>query len=140
MTQCLFSIFDDHRRLVSLAADLERLIRAGAPAEHVRRAFCELADDAEAHFHQEERQMRCHHYPGLEEHTQEHARAVEWFREMRDKWAAEAASVEGTTAHDLLAFYRAWNHTHMTQLDAPLAEFVAIHPVWRHEAECSGCH
>lgn len=66
-----------HRQLVDVAADLEMGLALGVDKEIMNRVMRDLNAYAREHFATEERLMRRHGFPGLDEHVTQHQSFIE---------------------------------------------------------------
>ncbi len=120
-------IDQDHEQILLLAAEVERLILASAPAGEIRTKFHEMTEISLEHFIREETHMERCGYPGTAAHRREHAELGDWLVHIETALVEEGPSASAAAQQDVLAFFRAWIQRHLEMLDQPAVRYIASH-------------
>ncbi len=118
-------IDDDHEKILTLVAEVERSIAERASAQTLQQSFARLVEATVDHFRAEERGMQACGYPDLTVHRREHEEITEWLIHLRQSLMEETSgSVSNMTRAETVAFFRAWVEQHLLQFDAPAVRFI----------------
>lgn len=114
-----------HRQLLNCLDDLEASVRKGYGLAGACAAILSLEDYVSRHFHYEERFLRSHVYPKLDEHIEEH-------RKIRAQVAMYTQQVTegGDVSLELCLLLREWIITHIGIDDAEYAKLLRS-SAWR---------
>ncbi|AGC68546.1 hemerythrin-like metal-binding protein [Thermoclostridium stercorarium subsp. stercorarium DSM 8532] len=115
---------EQHKKLIDIGAKLEDMLYAGDSLDYydyIMETINELKDYADYHFTFEEKLMREHDYPELEEHRMEHL----YFIKRIDRLAMEDIdSRQVSVISETLDFLARWLFSHILNSDMKYADFL----------------
>jgi hemerythrin-like metal-binding protein len=100
-----------HSRVLSLGAEIESLMQAGANGEKLAEKFNDYVDLVREHFYEEERHLLAFHPEQFSEHVQQHKA----YQRSLFKLCAEPPKVIVLLAREILT---AWWVKHIAEVDA----------------------
>ena len=109
-----------HQHLISLINDSTLCLEKGAPQEEVAVILNDLVDYAWYHFNAEEKWMREHHYPQLEDHQLIHKDFSTKIIEFQNQFTDGNAAV----AEKLTTYLNFWLIDHIVICDSQYASFI----------------
>jgi len=118
------AVDEQHRKLIEIGAKLEDMLYAGDSLDYydyIMETINELKDYADYHFTTEEKLMREHNYPELEEHRMEHI----YFIKRIDKLAMQDIdSQQIGVISETLDFLARWLFSHILNSDMKYADYL----------------
>ena len=114
------SIDKDHERLVGIVNELDSAVNNNHGVDIISYILSELSDYVGYHFEHEEQFMRRYHYPGSEEHIQQHADLIKGL----DTLVYEFEAIPNAVTADTLEFLKHWLIDHVKGSDMKLGTFL----------------
>ncbi len=102
-----------HRKLVELVNQLFEALRAGKGNDVLATVLGSLVDYTQQHFAEEERMMRAHDYPGVDQHQAAHRALVERVADFQTRFNQGSATISS----DLFNFLKDWLLHHIKEQD-----------------------
>ena len=109
-----------HQALFRMAMELYAAMSTGQGTKVVARILERLVQYTEQHFTAEERLMRQHKYPGLEEHREQHLALNKKVLEFQ----ADFQGGQTMMTVQIFRFLQNWLQTHIQQSDMAYATFI----------------
>ncbi len=110
----------DHKCLIGIINKLGDAAREDHGNDVISEILSELSDYIGYHFGHEEQIMRRHHYPGSDEHVQEHADLIKGL----DALVYEFEVTPNAVTADTLEFLKHWLIDHVKECDMKLGRFI----------------
>jgi hemerythrin-like metal-binding protein len=114
-----------HKKLVSLIAELHEAMKEGRGAAALNRILGDLVTYTRVHFDSEERLMEKHGYPALDAHKREHAALS---RKVSD-YVEQVRSGAVSLTPEVLGFLKDWLVNHILHTDKNYGPFLAARGV-----------
>ncbi len=110
---------DEHKRIFELVQELGKSIVDGTSQEKLGKVLVGIVEYADMHFASEERLMKKHGYPELDEHIVEHEKFAGQITDFQEQWANGRAILTAEVLKTLID----WLHDHMLNTDAKYGPF-----------------
>jgi hemerythrin-like metal-binding protein len=119
------SIDKQHKKIMCLINDLNRVAGPDGDEERVAEALTKVVDCMRSHFDYEESYLERYRYPFLQVHRLEHAEFLRTVERMQ----RESVHISAPTRHRLLQFLVNWLKNHIIREDKPYIAFMLEHGV-----------
>ena len=108
-----------HKKLFSLAQNLQDAMSAGRGREVLAKCLSELVDYTKKHFGEEEFLLMRHNSPDLAQHRLQHSQLIKKIAGFQQQFAEGKALI----TIELMDFIRSWIAEHILQTDMQYADF-----------------
>lgn len=115
----LSAMDEQHEMLFAISRDLITAMSEGRGAEVLMEVFDRLREYTKFHFAEEEALMRELRYPGIEQHTKEHAALMRQANTLRDMLRNDGTITPDDASH----FIRGWIVNHILHRDTDITAF-----------------
>ena len=116
-------IDNDHKKLIDMVNRLHSLMNEGKGKEVLDKVLHNLVTYTKEHFRREEDLMRSLHFPGYQDHKDEHDKLLKQVLDLQQKFESGAA----TLSIQVLHFLRDWLINHIGKSDVALATAAKAH-------------
>lgn len=128
-------IDEDHRTLIDILNDFERLAAADADVDALSGILLRLKKYSVLHFKREEEMQRRVQYPYLDAHRKEHHDLIKRLRHITEDLSTASEIGKNALAHDIFALLRDWLVNHTLQSDRRIKPFIEDNKAYKAQLE-----
>ncbi len=114
------SLDDEHKKLIEMINEFYDNIVAKSNEENISELISKMKDYTVYHFGREERHLKLHKYPKLEEHIEEHKKFIDKVSDMERRFAEGKIIL----SLEVTSFLKDWLQYHIMVTDKMYTDFL----------------